>query len=66
MTGQDIFNITMDIIDERLDSGELSEDYTISYKVKTPGILNQLQAQIIDTSRYFKPYEKIDVHLVSF
>lgn len=57
VTAQDVFNITMDLIDERLDTGLLSESDTISYKVKTPGILTLLQSELIKQGEIYSTYE---------
>jgi hypothetical protein len=46
-TALQVFNWTMDLIDERLDSGVVSPSDTISYNVKTPGILTILQNELI-------------------
>mgnify|MGYP001216255132 CR=1 FL=1 len=59
-TVSDIFDITMDLIDERLDTGLLSEEDTISYQVKTPGLLNALQNELIKIGEYYSTHE-IDV-----
>lgn len=56
-TINDIFQITMDLMDERLENGELSTDDTIEYKRKTPGLLNQLQAEILKNADYYKSYD---------
>lgn len=57
VTAQEVFEITMDLIDERLDSGLLSEDDTVSYRVKTPGLLTLLQAELIKQGDMFSSYE---------
>ena len=57
VTANDVFEITMDLIDERLDQGTLSEDDTISYLVKTPGLLTLLQAELIKQGDQFSSYE---------
>jgi hypothetical protein len=46
-TAQQVFDITMDLIDERLDNGTISLSDTLDYNVKTPGILNILQSELI-------------------
>jgi hypothetical protein len=56
-TAQEIFNITMDLIDERLDSGLISESDTKGYNVKAPGILTLLQSELIKQGDIFKTYE---------
>ncbi|GKX27849.1 hypothetical protein SH1V18_03290 [Vallitalea longa] len=55
MTGQEVFEITMDLIDERLDSGNISESDTVSYKVKAPSILTIGQCEIAKMLDYFSP-----------
>jgi hypothetical protein len=57
VTAQDVFSITMDLIDERLDTGLLSESDTISYKVKTPGLITLLQSELIKQGDLFNTYE---------
>lgn len=57
VTAQDVFSIAMDLIDERLDTGLLSESDTISYKVKTPGLLTLLQAELIKQGDIYSSYE---------
>lgn len=57
VTAEDIFEIAMDLIDERLDTGALDEDATISYRVKTPGLLTILQAELIKQGDMFSSYE---------
>ncbi|OMF38774.1 hypothetical protein BK133_00795 [Paenibacillus sp. FSL H8-0548] len=56
-TAQEVFGIAMDLIDERLDTGLLSESDTVSYKVKTPGLLTILQSELIKQGDLFKTYE---------
>lgn len=46
-TGTQVFSIAMDIIDERLDDGTISAADTLDYSVKTPGLLNLLQAELL-------------------
>lgn len=56
-TAQEVFNLCMDLIDERLDSGVISESDTRSYAVKTPGILTLLQSELIKQGDIFKTHE---------
>lgn len=56
-TAQQVFDIAMDLIEERLDTGLISESYTVSYKVLTPGILTILQAELIKPGEIFSTYE---------
>ena len=55
-TAQQVFDWTMDLIDERLDSGLISVSDTISYNVKTPGILTLLQTELIKQGDLFSTY----------
>jgi hypothetical protein len=55
-TVSDVYDIAMDIMDETLASGEVSADDTETYEAKTPGILTQLQADILDDTNYFETY----------
>lgn len=57
MTGQEIFDITMDLIDEKLDNGSVSESDTASYKAKAPGILTIGQTELSKIGDFFKPFE---------
>jgi hypothetical protein len=56
-TVNEIFSIAMDLIDEREDSGNLNESQTIGYRVKTPGIVNLLQSELIKQGDLFATYE---------
>jgi hypothetical protein len=58
-TVQEVFEITMDLIDERLDSGVIDATDTASYKAKTPGILNVLQSELL------KPGDLFSTHSIS-
>ena len=55
-TVQEVFEITMDLIDERLESGIIDASDTDLYKVKTPGILNVLQAELLKQGDIFSTY----------
>lgn len=57
VTAQQIFDLSMDLIEERLDSSSISASDTISYKVRTPGILTMLQAELIKEGDIFSTYE---------
>ena len=57
VTGTQVFSIAMDLIDERLDTGLLSTDDTISYQVKAPGILTSLQNELIKVGEYYSTFE---------
>jgi hypothetical protein len=56
-TAQDVFNITMDLIDERNETGLINPTDTASYRVKTPGILNILQAELLKQGEIYSTYE---------
>lgn len=56
-TAQQTFNIAMDLIDERLDDGTISASDTLSYNVKTPGILTLLQSELIKQGDLYNTYE---------
>jgi len=43
VTAQQVLELALDLVEERLDSGAISPSDTISYKVRTPGILTMLQ-----------------------
>jgi hypothetical protein len=47
----------MDLIDERLDNGSISESDTKSYKVKSPSILTMGQNELIKEGDLFKTHE---------
>jgi len=60
MTGEDIFKLTMAMIDEMLSSGELDAESTSEYRAKTPHILTMLQNEIVGIeNRYRKEDEWI-------
>lgn len=54
MTQQDIFNITMDLIGERLDTGTIDATSTMNYKVRSYSLLTTLQSEIVRTSPLYK------------
>jgi len=56
-TVQEIFNMTMDLMDERLNSGELSTEDTLSYQVRTPGILNLLISELLRDGLFYETYD---------
>jgi hypothetical protein len=57
VTAQQIFDLSMDLIEERLDAGTISASDTISYKVRTPGLLTMLQAELIKQGDLFSTHE---------
>lgn len=56
-TAQEVFDIAMDLIDERLDDGTISASDTLSYNVKTPGILTLLQSELIKQGDIFSTHQ---------
>lgn len=56
-TGTQVFSLAMDLIDERLDDGTISPSDTIDYSVKTTGILNILQAELIKQGDVFSTHQ---------
>lgn len=56
-TAQEVFNITMALIDEILNDGTISVSDTVTYNVKTPGLLTILQAELIKQGDVFSNYE---------
>jgi hypothetical protein len=57
VTAKQVFEITMDLIDERLDSGLISESDTKSYEVKTPGLLTILQAELVKQGDIYSTFD---------
>lgn len=57
VTAQEVMELAFDLIEERLDAGTISASDTISYKVRTPGILTMLQAELIKEGDIFSTYE---------
>jgi hypothetical protein len=55
-TAQQVFDWTMDLIDERLNTGLISASDTISYNVKSPGILTLLQTELIKQGDVYSTY----------
>lgn len=45
-TGQEVFELTMSLIDEIEETGSVNETNTKGYKAKTPGILTVLQSEL--------------------
>jgi uncharacterized membrane protein len=60
MKAETIFIMTMAMIDEMTDSGQLDETTTAEYKAKAPSILTMLQNEIIGIeNRYRKQSEMV-------
>ncbi len=57
MTGEDIFKITMAMIDEMLTSGELDAETTADYRAKAPYILTMLQAELVGIENRYRKKE---------
>lgn len=61
MTGEEIFKITMAMIDEMLPNSELDGQATAEYRAKAPFILTMLQNELIGIENRFKDeIERID------
>ena len=56
-TVNQVFNITMDLIDERTDAGTLTDSDVVSYRVKTYNLLNLLQAELLKQGDVYSEYE---------
>lgn len=60
MTGNNVFTITMAMIDEMLTNGQLDAEATAEYRAKAPAILTMLQNELIGIeNRYRKKEEYI-------
>ncbi|MGV8982150.1 hypothetical protein [Clostridium sp.] len=53
-TAQNIYDLAIDLIDERLASGAINATTTAVYKARTPGILNLFQNRVYRNGDYFK------------
>lgn len=58
MLAEDIFVITMAMIDEMNDNGTLDATTTAEYKAKAPSILTMLQNEIIGIENRYRKYEE--------
>ena len=58
MTGEEIFVMTMAMIDEMLESGELDATTTGEYRAKAPHILTLLQNEIIGIENRYRSFEE--------
>ena len=58
MTGENIFVITMAMIDEMLTSGQLDAEATAEYRAKAPSILTMLQNELIGIENRFRKKEE--------
>lgn len=57
MTGEEIFTMTMAMIDEMLASGQLDVETTQEYRAKTPSILTMLQAELVGIENRYRKKE---------
>lgn len=57
MTGENVFTITMAMIDEMLSSGELDAETTQDYRAKAPSILTMLQNELIGIDNRYRKKE---------
>lgn len=61
MLAEDIFKITMAMIDEMLSSGELDAEATAEYRAKAPSILTMLQNELVGIdNRYRHEKERVE------
>ena len=54
MLAEDIFNITMAMIDEMTEDGSIDGETTAEYRAKTPGILTMLQTELIGIDNRYR------------
>ena len=54
MLAEDIFNMTMAMIDEMLTSGGLDAEATAEYRAKAPSILTMLQTELIGIDNRYR------------
>ena len=55
MTGNNVFTITMAMIDEMLTNGQLDAAAVAEYKAKAPSILTMLQNEIVGIDNRYRP-----------
>jgi len=60
VTAKEVFDITMDLIDEREETGIINPTNTKGYQVKTPGILTILQAELLQKEDVSKIPVKVE------
>lgn len=58
MTGENVFTITMAMIDEMLTSGQLDEAAVAEYRAKAPSILTMLQSEIVGIENRYRKREQ--------
>lgn len=56
-TAQQIFDISCDLIDEKLATGAINATTTATYKARTPGILNIWQAENLQNADLYSEYD---------
>lgn len=56
MTGENVFNITMAMIDEMLATGTLDQEATAEYRAKAPFILTMLQNEIVGIENRYRKH----------
>lgn len=57
MTGENVFTITMAMIDEMLPSGALDTETTQEYRAKAPSILTMLQNELVGIDNRYRKKE---------
>ena len=57
MTGEEVFTMTMAMIDEMLASGQLDAETTQEYRAKAPSILTMLQAELVGIENRYRKKE---------
>lgn len=57
MTGEQVFNMAMDLIDEKLPSGQLNPESVQDYRAKAPGLLTILQAELVGIENRYRKKE---------
>jgi hypothetical protein len=57
MTGENVFTITMAMIDEMLSNGTLDAETTAEYRAKAPAILTMLQNELIGIDNRYRKKE---------
>ena len=58
MTGEQVFNITMAMIDEMLTNGALDPESTSEYRAKAPSILTMLQNELVGIENRYREKEE--------
>lgn len=57
MTGENVFTITMAMIDEMLSNGSLDAETTQEYRAKAPSILTMLQNELVGIDNRYRKKE---------